>query len=102
MTVQLTWMIIVFTALIGDEWVALGEGNSNDWRLPRSIKPHLYQVRLLPFLEPDNFTTEGRVEILTECFERTNRIVLHAADLTILKDRIRVSFFAFLIDKTCY
>lgn len=61
-----------------------------DWRLPRSLLPRKYQLRLLPFLENGNFTTDGRVEILLECMEETQLIVLNIADIAIVKDGLQV------------
>jgi hypothetical protein len=57
-----------------------------EWRLPRWVLPRHYKLRLLPFIEEGNFTTEGQVEILLECMEPTKMIVLHIADIRIVKD----------------
>lgn len=62
-----------------------------DWRLPEWILPRQYKLRLLPFLEEGNFTTDGQVEILLECMEETKLIVLHMADITIVKEGLQVS-----------
>lgn len=63
----------------------------DDWRLPRSLLPRQYKVRLLPFLIEGNFTTHGRVEILLECMEETDLVVIHMADITIVKDTLQVN-----------
>ena len=62
-----------------------------DWRLPEWVLPRQYKLRLLPFLEEGNFTTDGQVEILLECMEETQLIVLHMAEITIVKDGLQVS-----------
>lgn len=61
-----------------------------DWRLPRWLLPRHYKLRLLPFLQDGNFTTNGHVEILLECMEPTQMIVLHLADITIPFDGLQV------------
>lgn len=63
-----------------------------DWRLPRTLLPRQYKLRLLPFLE-GNFTTSGYVEILLECMQDTQLVVLHMAEITIAKDGLQVFFF---------
>jgi hypothetical protein len=57
-----------------------------DWRLPRWVLPRHYKLRLLPYIEEGNFTTDGQVDILLECMEPTQMIVLHMADIRIAKD----------------
>lgn len=54
-----------------------------DLRLPGDILPRSYNVRLLPFIEVGNWTTEGYVEILVECIIPTVNISLNSLDLTI-------------------
>ena len=61
-----------------------------DWRLPRWLLPRHYKLRLLPFIEEGNFTTDGRVEILLECMEPTRMIVLHIAEISIPNDGLQV------------
>lgn len=61
-----------------------------DWRLPRWLLPRHYKLRLLPFIEEGNFTTQGRVDILLECMEPTQLIVLHMAEITIPNDGLQV------------
>ena len=53
-----------------------------DWRLPGDLVPVDYKIRLLPFLEVDNFTTDGYVEIIFNCLKDTTNITLNSADLT--------------------
>ncbi|KAG4068421.1 hypothetical protein HA402_007941 [Bradysia odoriphaga] len=47
-------------------------------RLPRSVVPTGYDIKLIPFIWPDNFTFLGDVRILVNILEPTNNITLHA------------------------
>jgi len=62
-----------------------------DVRLPRHIIPIHYTVRLLPFLEEDNFTTLGYVRIEMRCEVETSKIVLHNADSRIDHQSVKVT-----------
>uniref|UniRef100_A0A182T1W9 Aminopeptidase N n=1 Tax=Anopheles maculatus TaxID=74869 RepID=A0A182T1W9_9DIPT len=55
-----------------------------DLRLPRSIEPVAYDIRLIPWLVEDNFTFFGTVEILVNVLEDCNNVTLHVAALNIL------------------
>lgn len=63
-----------------------------DIRLPRSVVPHHYAIRLLPVLEPDNFTVLGHVAIDVECRADTDRVTLHVADIEIDSKSVQVYF----------
>ena len=52
-------------------------------RLPSSVAPVRYRVRLVPFLEPGNFTIRGEVDIELRCDENTDVIKMHALDMDI-------------------
>lgn len=52
-------------------------------RLPRSIVPISYNLRLIPFLFSNNFTFSGEVQILVNVTENCNNITLHSNALTI-------------------
>ena len=65
----------------------------DDWRLPRALLPRQYKVRLLPFLNEGNFSTHGRVEILLECMQETDFVVIHMVDIVIVKDTLQVNNF---------
>ena len=58
-------------------------------RLPRNLLPTIYTIRLLPFIEQGNFTTQGNVIILVDCMEDTHNITLNSADIDI--DKISIS-----------
>ena len=60
-----------------------------DMRLPRNLLPTIYTIRLLPFIEQGNFTTQGNVIILVDCMEDTHNITLNSADIDI--DKISIS-----------
>jgi aminopeptidase N len=62
---------------------ALSKLVQNVIRLPRTVLPRHYDVRLLPLLEKGNFTVLGRVVIDVQCFESTDRIVLHSSDIKV-------------------
>lgn len=56
--------------------------------------PHEYDIHLIPYMEetlpPKNFTFDGHVQILLEVTEATNLIRLHANDMEVLKDSVKV------------
>lgn len=54
-----------------------------DVRLPRSVVPDTYELRLMPFIWEGNFTFNGEVKILVNVTEATNNITLHAVDMRI-------------------
>jgi hypothetical protein len=56
-----------------------------DVRLPRSVVPDSYQVRLVPHLwgENSNFTFSGQITIRVNVTEDTDNVTLHANALTV-------------------
>lgn len=54
-----------------------------DVRLPRSVIPISYDIKLIPFLIEDNFTFLGEVKILVKILEDCKNITLHAYSITI-------------------
>lgn len=58
-------------------------GGKFDARLPRSVVPVSYDIRLVPFLIVDNFTFNGEVSIVVNVVENCNNITLHAAAITV-------------------
>lgn len=64
-------------------------------RLPRTVLPLHYHIRLLPILERGNFTTIGHVSIDVECKDETDRIILHSLDLSIDHKSVQASFFLY-------
>lgn len=55
----------------------------SDVRLPTSIVPHSYKLKLIPFLQEGNFTFQGEVQILVNVTSTTSNITLHADELLI-------------------
>ena len=60
------------------------------YRLPKNIKPYSYEITVIATFnvstEPNEF--DGCVEILFECYERTDLIKLHKKDIDINKSSI--------------
>ncbi|XP_015604737.1 aminopeptidase Ey [Cephus cinctus] len=54
-----------------------------DVRLPRSIVPHSYELKLIPFIWEGNFTFHGEVRILVNVTQDTENVTLHAVDMKI-------------------
>uniref|UniRef100_A0A182W2Z0 Aminopeptidase N n=1 Tax=Anopheles minimus TaxID=112268 RepID=A0A182W2Z0_9DIPT len=75
------------TGATGDGVTAQGETVASsvreDLRLPRSIEPVAYDIRLIPWLVEDNFTFFGTVDILVNVLEDCSNVTLHVAALTI-------------------
>ncbi|CAG2060014.1 unnamed protein product, partial [Timema podura] len=53
------------------------------YRLPTTISPVNYVIRLTPHLEEDRFNFDGEVTITINVVEYTNQIVLHASDMVV-------------------
>ncbi|KAF5299269.1 hypothetical protein FQA39_LY02442 [Lamprigera yunnana] len=63
---------------------------TTDVRLPRSIIPEYYDIKLIPFLQEGNFTFNGEVKIKLNVTENTTNITLHADELFIDETSINV------------
>lgn len=59
-------------------------------RLPRSVVPIRYDIKLIPFLFSNNFTFNGEVKIDVNVTENCKNITLHATALKIRDDDVRV------------
>lgn len=70
-----------------------GNVNQNTIRLPRTVKPHHYDIELLPNIEEGNFSIIGKISIDVECMKKTDRIILHSADIAIDALSVIVSHF---------
>ena len=57
-------------------------------RLPKSVVPDSYDVKLIPFLSENNFTFNGEIKILINVTENTNNVTLHVNDIEIYTDSI--------------
>lgn len=51
-------------------------------RLPRSLLPSEYRLKIIPHLEEGNFTSSGKLWITFACNESTDKIVLNAREIT--------------------
>lgn len=61
------------------------------WRLPQDLEPITYSIRLLPFIEENNFTTDGFVEIVFNCLVSTPYIIFNAAEIDLNNESVSVS-----------
>ena len=61
-----------------------------DLRLPNTLRPTLYNVQLLPFIEPGNFTTNGYIEIFVDCLTATRNISMNSNEITFNLPSIQV------------
>uniref|UniRef100_A0A6A7FVN9 Aminopeptidase N n=1 Tax=Hirondellea gigas TaxID=1518452 RepID=A0A6A7FVN9_9CRUS len=60
-----------------------------DVRLPRSIKPIKYMMRLQPFIN-GNFSIMGYIEVTMEVLEPTSNVSIHMADIITFNETIRL------------
>lgn len=58
------------------------------YRLPTTVMPVNYDLKIQPFLQPDNFHFNGSVLILISCITSTNTIQLHASELEITQQQV--------------
>ncbi|XP_039289965.1 aminopeptidase N isoform X2 [Nilaparvata lugens] len=56
---------------------------SQDVRLPRSVLPHSYEIKLVPFIWEGNFTFAGQVDIVVNVTQPTRSITLHVNDIEV-------------------
>lgn len=64
---------------IGEEEIQKEE--KLDVRLPRSIVPKSYHIRIIPFIFEGNFTFSGVVDIILNVLEDTTNVTLHIDDI---------------------
>ena len=60
-------------------------------RLPNQWVPESYDVRLIPYFEPERFPFDGFVRMSLVSTVNTAQIVFHAKDMTIYEERVSVS-----------
>jgi len=77
---------IAITILIGCSMVIAGE----EWRLPGTLRPSSYNIRLTPHLDVDDFITYGSIEILVDCITDTDVIILNSAEVTMDQSSIKI------------
>ncbi|KAJ9579419.1 hypothetical protein L9F63_024473 [Diploptera punctata] len=57
----------------------------DNYRLPLTVVPHHYYIKLVPYFQERNFTFDGEVEITVTAITDSNNITLHYDDLEILE-----------------
>ncbi|XP_034941475.1 uncharacterized protein [Chelonus insularis] len=62
-----------------------------EYRLPSSVVPNHYDLVLEPWLEEEKFTFDGRAIIDITVKEANKKIYLHAKELTITKEDVKLS-----------
>lgn len=80
----------VQAATSGEQAVNEVKTENVDLRLPKSVIPHSYKIKLIPFIYEGNFTFLGEVTILVNVTQATPTIVLHADELDIQKSSVNV------------
>ncbi|XP_018046832.1 PREDICTED: puromycin-sensitive aminopeptidase-like protein [Atta colombica] len=75
---------LIFTAAA----LSIDEDLENDlstvnYRLPDNVVPVHYNIGLIPYIEKDNFTFNGKSHIIIEIRRASQNISLHALDLII-------------------
>ena len=80
-------LIVVF--LVGLACHVSVASDDNDIRLPQSIIPENYRIKMLPILEEGDFRLFGSVRMDFRVKEATDRIVLHAVNLTVDNVNVR-------------
>ena len=70
------------------------DSHISDIRLPASIIPYHYEVRLQPFIHGD-LSIEGSVKILFDVAHPTDNITVHIADIVTHNDTVKVRIFSF-------
>jgi len=75
---------LIFTAAT----LSIDEDLENDlstvnYRLPDNVVPVHYNIGLIPYIEKDNFTFDGKSHIIIEIRRASQNISLHALDLII-------------------
>ncbi len=83
--------------LDGEKSPSAVDWNDEIYRLPDDLLPSVYTLRLLPFLEEGNFTTDGHVTIFVDCVSDTKNIVLNSIDIDIHGTTITVNFLVFIL-----
>lgn len=77
------------------------QNGTAEYRLPTSVVPTRYHLRILVLLDPyppyEQFTAPSYVTINVTCLENTDKIYLHTVDLTISHETVRVYFLQLLI-----
>lgn len=60
-------------------------------RLPRDLRPLHYDLHLQPYLEPNNFTFDGKVTVVMEAVKETRVITLHALTINVTAGTVKLN-----------
>lgn len=75
---------LIFTVTVA---LPVDKNSSNDshinYRLPDNVAPVHYNIKLIPYIEEDNFTFDGESSINITIHRMTQNLSLHALELTI-------------------
>jgi len=58
--------------------------------LPGHLVPIKYNIELVPFIIPGNFTIRGKTTIIMKCVSPGKNVTLHSADIEIKTDKIKL------------
>lgn len=61
-----------------------------DLRLPTSVVPDSYELKIIPFIYEGNFTFKGEVVIVVNVTEATSNVTLHVNELSVDVDSVEV------------
>lgn len=61
------------------------DNSAIDVRLPKSVKPEKYYLKLTPYICNGNFTFDGEVSIVLRVQNETNRVTFHGVELSFHK-----------------
>lgn len=68
---------------------------NEELRLPGDLIPIVYNIRLLPFIEEGNFTTDGHIDIFVDCAKNTSSILINSAEIDI--DSLSITAWFYLL-----
>ena len=93
----------IFLFIFSQNFNTVSMTDEGNMRLPKSVLPSSYDIKLFPIIEEGNFTTMGYIEILVDCFEITSNISMNSADIDIDQSSISVrTIFIIVIRKDYY
>ncbi|XP_069669083.1 aminopeptidase N-like isoform X2 [Periplaneta americana] len=85
--VLLTPVVLFFLLITLRNTISL-EDDDIDYRLPITVLPTHYKLKLTPYFEERNFTFDGEVEITVNATTEANSITLHYDDMEIIGDPV--------------
>ena len=90
-------LLAITTLLCGRPLFAVGTSASKEteYRLPITVLPSHYTIRLVPYFEERNFTFDGDVEITVSATIDASTITLHYDDMDIIGNPSVVSLAGF-------